>query len=136
MTTHTLVRDHTVTGTATQLANVVANHRTAGTLVALTAPRPVTGDRFQIIIRLREPAPARPTVRATSTSKRARFAVIVTALTGTIAGLLATAAYLLGQLVEFVTAHAGPVLAVLAIVAVLGALGARRTSGRRHCPGC
>ena len=139
------IRDHTITGTATQLANLIGNHRTAGTLVASTAPRPVIGDRFQVVIRLREPTAA-PTVRATSAggytrtrvqrSRRTRVAVTVTAITGVVAGLLAVAAYLLGQLVEFLAAHAALILAVLVLAAILARLGTRRASGRRHCPGC
>ena len=144
---HYVIRDHTVTGTATQLANLVANHRTAGTLVALTAPRPVTGDRFQIVIRIRECGPARPTVRVTSVGvyartgtwrprRPARVAVTVTAITGAVAGLVAVAAYLLGQLVELIAANTAPVLGVLVLAAILARLGTRRSTGRRHCPGC
>ncbi|BCJ55082.1 hypothetical protein Asp14428_65570 [Actinoplanes sp. NBRC 14428] len=139
-------RDHTVTGTPAQLANIVANHRNAGTLVALTAPRPVPGDRFQVVIRLREYQTTPPTVRVTSVgehartrirrSRRTRTAVVVTTITGTAAGLLAVAAYLIGQLVEFIAAHAGLILSVLALAAILAALAARSSSRRRHCPGC
>jgi VIT1/CCC1 family predicted Fe2+/Mn2+ transporter len=138
---HHILRDHTVTGTASQLATLVAHHRNAGTLVALTAPRPVTGDRFQVVIRLRERVPARPTVRVTPAgghartlrrSRRTRTAVIVTAITGTIAGLVAVAAYLIGQLVELIAAHAALILGVL-VLAAIAALAARG-SGRRHCP--
>ena len=134
-----ITRDRTVTGTATQLANLVANHRTAGTLVAMTAPRPV-GDRFQVVIRLREYQPTQPTVRATSVgaharTRRTRFAFIVSAITGSIAGLVAVAAYLVEQLVELIATHAGLILGVLVLAAILAALAARG-SGRRHCPGC
>jgi hypothetical protein len=134
---HYINRDHTVTGTPTQLANIVANHRNAGTLVALTEPRRV-GDRFQVDIRLREYQPTRPTARVIRIrrSRRTRIAVIVTAITATATGLVAVAAYLIGQLVEFVTAHAGLILAVLALAAILAAAVSRRSSGRRHCPGC
>jgi hypothetical protein len=144
---HYINRDHTITGTAGQLANIVANHRNAGTLVALTAPRPV-GDRFQVVIRLREYQPARPTTRVTSVSahartrirrprRRARFAFIVTAITGIVAGLVAVAAYLIGQLVELIAAHAALILGVLALAVILATAAARRSSsGRRHCPGC
>ncbi|MFI5491354.1 hypothetical protein [Actinoplanes sp. NPDC051859] len=153
MTTYTppagsrlVVRDHTITGTASQLANLIANHRSAGTLVALTAPRPVTDDRYQIIVRLREPAPTRSAVRVASVSAytrtrvrsthpKLRVAVIATAVAGATAGFLAAVAYLLGQLVEFVTAHAGPILGVLALALIGAGLFAGR-SGRRHCPGC
>jgi len=144
---HYITRDHTVTGTATQLANLVANHRNAGTLVALTAPRPVTGNRFQLVIRLREHQPARPTVRVTSVGdhartrirrpRRTRIAVIVTAVTGTAAGLAAVAAYLLGQLVELIAAHAAAVVIALVLAAIVATAAARRRpSRRRHCPGC
>jgi hypothetical protein len=138
-------RDHTVTGTAIQLANLVANHHNAGTLVAMTAPRPA-GDRFQILIRVRESQISRPTVRVTtvgepartrSPRRGARIAVIITAVTGLAAGLIAVAAYLLGQLAELIAAHAGQILGVLALTAVTAGLAARRGSRRRrHCPGC
>ena len=143
---HYINRDHTITGTVDQLANIVANHRNAGTLVALTAPRPVPGDRFQLIIRLREYRATQPTARVTSVgehartrirrSRRTRMTVIVTTITGTVAGLIAVAAYLIGQLVELMAAHAGRILGVLALAAILAALAARRSSRRRHCPGC
>ena len=137
MTTHTTVRDHTVVGTATQLTNLIANHHTAGTLVALTAPRPVTGGRYQLVIRLREHGPVQPSTRITSPRiGRRRLVVTVTAVTGMVAGLLAVAAYLLGQLVELITAHAGPILGVLALAAILAGLSTRRPPGRKHCPGC
>jgi purine-cytosine permease-like protein len=144
---HYINRDHTVTGTPVQLANIVANHRDAGTLIALTAPRPVTADLFQVVIRLREPAPARPTVRVTSVADHARTrirrprsgtrtAVIVAAVTGTVAALVAAAAYLIGQLVELIAAHAALILGVLVLAAILAALAARGSDRRRHCPGC
>jgi hypothetical protein len=159
MTTHTtptaprhtdtryVYRDHTVVGTPTQLANVVANHRQAGTFVALTTPRPLTGNRFQVVVRLREPHPAAPATRvhsvgdyartrASRSRRRTRTAVIVTAVTSTVAGLITVAAYLLGQLVELIAAHAALVVG-LVLAALIAALAARRrTSGRRHCPGC
>jgi hypothetical protein len=145
---HYITRDHTITGTTTQLANLVTNHRNAGTLIAMTAPRPVADNRLQVVIRLREfqPArPARPSVRVTPVgkparvrhSRRTRIAVIVTAITATIAGLVTVAAYLLGQLVELITTHAHLILGVLALAAILATAAARRSSsGRRHCPGC
>jgi hypothetical protein len=142
---HLIIRDHTVTGTATQLANIVANHRNAGTLVALTAPRPV-GDRLQVVIRIRENVPARSPVRVTSLgahatmraarSRRRHRVPVITAVVGAVAGLHAMAAYLVGQLVELIVAHAGLVLGVLALAALLAGLTAGRGSGRRHCPGC
>ncbi|MEU7908984.1 hypothetical protein [Actinoplanes sp. NPDC049118] len=140
---HYLNRDHTVTGTPAQLADIVANHRNAGNLVAMTAPRPV-GDRLQVLIRVREYQPTQPTMRVTSVGERTRtrrpgrtrIAVMVTAITGTAAGLLAVAAYLIGQLVELIAAHAAQIGSVLALAAVLAALAARNSGRRRHCPGC
>jgi hypothetical protein len=46
------------------------------------------------------------------------------------------AAYLIGQLVGLIAAHAGLVLGVLALAALLAASATRRRTGRRHCPGC
>jgi hypothetical protein len=143
---HTVIRDHTVTGTPAQLANLVANHRHAGTLIALTAPRPVPGNRFQLVIQLREYQPTPPTVPVTSVgehartrirrSRRTRTAVTVTTITGTAAGLVAVAAYLIGQLVELIAAHAAQALGVLALAAILAAAARRGRSEGRHCPGC
>ncbi|MDI6098190.1 hypothetical protein QLQ12_06180 [Actinoplanes sp. NEAU-A12] len=144
---HYINRHHTVTGTATQLANIVANHRNAGTFAGMSAPRPVPGDRFQVDIRIREYQPIRPTARVTSAGayartrvqrpRRTRIAVIVTAVTGTIAGLAAVAAYLIGQLVELIAAHAALLLGVLAVAAILAVAATRRSSSSgRHCPGC
>jgi hypothetical protein len=129
---HYFDRDYTVTATTAQLANLVARHRSAGTLVAVTSLGPV-GDRWRVILRLREYQPARTSNRR---SRRIRIAVIVTAVTGTVAGLVAVAAYLIGQLVELIAAHAGPVLGVLALAALLAGTATRRRTGRRHCPGC
>jgi hypothetical protein len=138
----------TVVGTPTQLANVLTNHRTAGTLIAAGRPFPLAYDpsRYQLRIRLREPGPARPPVRVTSVgqhaktrasrSQRRRRVPAVTAVVGVIAGLLAAAAYLIGQLVKLIAGHAGFVVGVLALAAILAGLTARRGSGRRHCPGC
>lgn len=135
---HYINRDHTVTGTPDQLANIVANHRNAGTLIAMTAPRPV-GDHFQLIIRLREyrhTAPPLPTTGTHTRTRRTRIAVIVTTVTGTVAGLISVAAYLIGQLVELIAAHAGLIFGVLVLAAILAALAARSSGRRRHCPGC
>jgi hypothetical protein len=137
----------TVVGTPTQLTNVITNHRTAGTLIAAGRPFPLAyrPGRYQLRIRLREPVPARPMVLAASIGEQAQVRAVrsrrrsrvpvVTAVVGVVAGLLAVAAYLIGQLVELITAHAGPVLGVLALAA-LAASATRRRTGRRHCPGC
>jgi hypothetical protein len=144
-------REHatTVVGTPTQLANLLTNHRTAGTLIAAGRPFPLAykPGRYQIRVRLREPGPARPTVRVTSVDqyaktrpvgsrRRSRVPVVITAVVGVVAGLLAVATYLIGQLVELIAAHAGPVLGVVALAALLAATATRRRTGRRHCPGC
>jgi hypothetical protein len=145
---HYLTQDHTVVGTATQLTNLVANHRRKGTLVAVTGTDHLPDGRFALSIRLRHLVPARPATRVTSVGaytrtrirrprRGARIAVIVTTVTGAAAGLAAVAAYLLGQLVELIAEHAGPILGVLALAAILATATARRSgSGRRHCPGC
>ena len=143
-------REHatTVVGTPTQLANVITNHRTAGTLIAAGRPFPLAYDpgRYQLRIRLRESVPARPMVRVTSVgqyaktravgSRRRSRVPVITAVVGVVAGLLAAAAYLIGQLVGLIAAHAGLVLGVLALAALLAASATRRRTGRRHCPGC
>ena len=138
----------TVVGTPTQLANVLTNHRTAGTLIAAGRPFPLAYDpgRYQLRIRLRDSGPARPPARVTSVgqyaktrvvrSRRRRRVPVVTAVVGVIAGLVAVAAFLIGQLVELVAAHAGLVVGVLALAALLAATATRRRPGRRHCPGC
>jgi hypothetical protein len=137
----------TVVGTPTQLANVITNHRTAGTLIAAGRPfaLPYNPGRYQIRIRLRTSVPARPPVRVTSigehatmrasSSRRRNRVPVITAVVGVVAGLLAVAAYLIGQLVELIAAHAGLLLGVLALAA-LAASATRRRTGRRHCPGC
>jgi hypothetical protein len=148
-----LSREFHVYGPADQLRQLVHLHAHAGTLVHATAPAPTTGDRAMVQMRVRnsivtggaprplppgmhfteQPAPAQTT---TGSNRRTRTAVIITAITGTTAGLVA-AAYLLGQLVELITAHAGLILAVLALAATLAVTAVRRrSSGRRHCPGC
>jgi uncharacterized membrane protein YbhN (UPF0104 family) len=149
MTTHTTAhtanapavrfRDHTITGTPGQLARLIANHATAGTLIAATAPRPLADGRSRIILRLRDTAPATTPpqpVRVTRRPRRAgRIAALALTAAGVITSLLAAVAYLLGQLVEFITAHATTIAAIGIALAVLAALAAR-TSNRRHCPGC
>jgi hypothetical protein len=90
--------------------------------------------------------PARPPVRVTSVGehatmraarpRRRRRVPVVTAVVGVVAGLLAVAVFLIGQLVELIAAHAGLLLGVLALAAFLAASATRRRTGRRHCPGC
>jgi hypothetical protein len=132
-------RDHTVTGTPDQLARLIAHHATAGTLVAATAPRPLADGRSRIILRLRDTAPATTSARPVRLTRRprrtGRIAALALTATGVITGLLAAVAYVLGQLVEFITAHATAIAGIGIALAVLAALAAR-TSTRRHCPGC
>jgi hypothetical protein len=132
----TRYRDHSVIGTPAQIANLIANHTAAGTLIAATAARPMPGPdtRVQVWVRLaatpRKAPPGRPRDRRT----RRVVALAVTAA-GALAGVAAATAYLLGQLVAFVTAHAAQIAGVLIVAAILAALiGSRRTG--RHCPGC
>ncbi|BFU43388.1 hypothetical protein [Krasilnikovia sp. MM14-A1004] len=134
-----VTRDHLVVGTVAQLVNLITRHRAAGTLVAITTPRPLSADRFQVVMRLREPI--RPGRRVTSVgdyartraAQRSRRRTRVAAFTGTIAGLLAVGAFLLGQLAEIATAHAAPILGVLGLAALAAGLTRRP---RRHCRGC
>ncbi|GAB1692784.1 hypothetical protein [Krasilnikovia sp. M28-CT-15] len=131
----TVTRDHTVVGTAAQLVNLITRHRTAGTLIAITTPRPLPGDRFQLVIRLREPIRVASVgdYARTRATRRTRIAVTVTAITGVLVGLLALGAFLLGQLAELATAHAAPTLGLLGLAALLAGLTRR---SRRHCPRC
>jgi hypothetical protein len=139
-----------VVGTADQLANLIANHRTAGTLITAGRPLPVP-DRpghYQLRIRLREHMSARPTTRIISAGpspdardrrlhRRTRIAATIMAITGTIATLAATAAYLLGQLVELITEHLAVILGVgVLVVLLLAALGRVGACPGIHCSGC
>jgi hypothetical protein len=65
MTTTTTVRyrDHTVVGTPDQLANLIANHTTAGTLAGISAPQPRQDGRLAVVLRLRDTTPELPTGR-------------------------------------------------------------------------
>jgi hypothetical protein len=65
--TTTSYRDHAVIGTPDQLANLLANHTTAGTLLGVSAPQPRDNGRYAIVVRLADRTatgavvPARPT---------------------------------------------------------------------------
>jgi phage-related tail protein len=147
MTTHyaaarplTGYQDHTIVGTPAHIANVLANHTRTGTLVAATAPRAAKNPadaRVTVHVRLRTPAEsttARPIRPRLPRRTRRLLAAAVTATTAVI-GVITAVAYLIGALVEFVTAHAAQLLGALTVLAVLAALiGSRRTG--RHCPGC
>jgi hypothetical protein len=140
---HYITHPHTVTGTAAQLANILNNHRNAGTLIAVGKPRPMTDGRFEVVIRLREFGPTRPTIRVTLVGDHARTSIrrprrkrtTIIAVTGTAVGLITVAVYLIGQLVELIATHLAAVLA-LALAAILATAVRRRSATRRHCPGC
>jgi hypothetical protein len=137
----------TVIGTADQLTTLIANHRTAGTLIAVGRPfaLPYRPGHYQLRIRLRNQL-ARPTTQITPMAERAstrsrrrrrtRIAATITAVTGGIAGLTAVAAYLLGRLVELIAAHLGLLLGVVAVALLLAALVRAGACPGIHCPGC
>jgi hypothetical protein len=141
---HYITHPHTVTGTAAQLANILNNHRNAGTLIAVGKPRPTTDGRFEVVIRLREFRPTRPTIRVTSVGEHVRTSIRrpsrkrtkIIAVTGTAVGLITVAVYLIGQLVELIATHLAAVLVALALAAILATAARRRSATRRHCPGC
>ena len=145
VTGHYIPRNRTITGTIAELSAITAAYQRAGTLVAMTTPRPVTADRFQMRIRITEYRPIQPATDTSTTASPARrarpgrrIAVIATTVAGVIAGTLTVAAYLIGQLVEFLTAHAGLITAALALIGLLAA-GLARTGVACvgvHCPGC
>jgi hypothetical protein len=131
-------------------------HAHAGTLVNATAPTPATGQatlRMRVrnsIITAQGPRPlpdgyriAGPpaAIRHNNTAHTGRThqppstALIVTGLiSGTVA--LAAAAYLIGQLIELIAAHAAQIIGALVLLAIIAALAARGSGRRRHCPGC
>jgi hypothetical protein len=140
----------TVIGTADQLANLVANHRTAGTLIAAGWPQalPDRPGHYQLRIRIREQISARPTGRVIAADlshdarhrrlrRRTGIAATITAITGVIAGLTAAVAYLVGQLVVLITAHLAVIVGVgVLVVLLLAALGRVGACSGMHCPGC
>ena len=159
MTTHTtrtyqpqtagnfFIRKHSITGTPAQLANIVTNHNNAGTLVGISELRPLSGGRLNMVIRLRETQKARPNVRVTSAGEYARTRTqqnrrsrrtrtTILAITGTLVGLAAVAAFLIGQLVELIATHAAVSLGVFLALVFTAMAARRRSSSRRHCPGC
>ncbi|RZU72018.1 hypothetical protein EV384_0357 [Micromonospora kangleipakensis] len=148
-------RDTTLIGLPEQVANVIRNHHTAGTLVAVTAPRSVspTDPRVRVVVRLvDDTTTATPPVRVTSlrthitnrvqhTQRRRTRRRIVIAATVTAAvvviGLAVALVYLVGHLVAFLVDNAALIAGLLAIAAlILAALRGTTGSGKRHCPGC
>ncbi len=141
-------RDHFITGTPQQLAAIWNNHREAGTLITWLQPRPLDDGTYELMLRLRTTPPVtppRPSPPAAAPQTRpvpdyrpriaGRTAALLTAALAAVTGLIAVAAFLLGQLVHRLTDPAAPILGDLGVLAVLTGLGIRR-SGRRHCPGC
>ncbi|MET8350907.1 hypothetical protein [Micromonospora sp. NPDC005206] len=148
-------RDHTLIGLPEQVANVIRNHHTAGTLVSMTAPRPVspTDPRIRVALRLVDtttttttttaaPRPVRVTSLRTHITDRARprrvrrtrRVIAITTAAGTVlAGAIAAVVYL----VAFLIHHAALIAGLLAVAAlILAALRGSTGSGKRHCPGC
>ncbi|MET8353460.1 MULTISPECIES: hypothetical protein [unclassified Micromonospora] len=141
-------RDHTLIGLPEQVANVIRNHHSAGTLVSMTAPRPVspTDPRIRVALRLVDttagPRPVRVTSPRTHITDRARprrvrrtrRVIAITTAAGTVlAGVIAAVAYL----VAFLADHAAIIAGLLAVAAlILAALRGCTGSGKRHCPGC
>jgi hypothetical protein len=141
----------TVVGTADQLANLLTNHRTAGTLIAVGRPLalPYRPGHYQVRIRLRtttttiadrradvrRPAITAPAAHSRRTpGRRTRHVAIGTVLATATAGVLATIAYLLGVLAELIATHLRDLLIVGVFAGLLtAALSVRR---RKHCPGC
>ncbi len=140
------IRNHSVTGTPAQLANIVTNHNNAGTLIGISELRPLAGGRLLMVIRLRENQKTRPNVRVTSageyartyrTRRNRRTRTTVLAITSTAVGLAAVAAFLIGQLVELIATHAAMSLGIFITLVFTAIAATRRRSGnRRHCPGC
>ncbi|MGS2616575.1 hypothetical protein ACVCAH_18915 [Micromonospora sp. LZ34] len=142
-------RDHTLIGSPEQVANVIRNHHSAGTLVSMTAPRPVsaTDPRVRVALRLVDttagPCPVRVTSLRTHITDRVRphrrrrtrrvIAITTTAATAMVAGLIAAVVYLVAFLID----HAAIIAGLLAVAAlILAALHGTTGSGKRHCPGC
>ncbi|PWR12487.1 hypothetical protein DKT69_23900 [Micromonospora sicca] len=143
-------RDHTLIGLPEQVANVIANHQSAGTLISMTAPRPIsaTDPRIRVAVRLVDTTtPAIRPVRVTSLRmhitdrvqpRRTRRRVAIAAtIAAVFTVLVAAIAYLVGQLVTFLVEHAAIIAGLLTITAlILAALRGTTGSGKRHCPGC
>jgi hypothetical protein len=141
-------RDHTVIGSPAQIRNVIANHRAAGTLIAVDPPETVSAADHTVRVRLRlcdaPPAPtpvmpsaAQPAGWPTHRRRLGRISAVVLAVAAPVLGVVAAAAYLLGRLVEWVTAHPATIAGAAAAVALITAALLRGTGrGNRHCPGC
>src|SRR3712207_3907513 len=96
-------RDHAITGTLEQLANLIANHTPAGRLMAATAPRPMSDGRYRITLRLPDTtSPARrpqtvrfasvpryPGIRPRPPRRTGRIVALAVTAAGVISGVLA-----------------------------------------------
>ncbi|MFX0593315.1 hypothetical protein [Melissospora conviva] len=142
----THIRTLTVVGLPEQVANVIRNHRAAGTLIAMTVPRPVsaTDPRVRVGIRLAQPLPS---VQVDSigqyiadrhrTRNHTRRVALVVALTAAAVAVIAAGAWIVAQVVAFITAHAALIVGAIVLAAIAaGLLITATTSGKRHCPGC
>ncbi|RQW98679.1 hypothetical protein [Micromonospora globispora] len=143
-------RDHQLIGLPEQVANVIRNHHSAGTLISLSAPRPVspTDPRIRVALRLVDtttPAPGPRPVRVTSLRthitdrvrhhrirRPRRVIAITTAAATAVAGLITAVVYLVAFLVD----HAAIIAGLLAVTALILAALRSSGSGKRHCPGC
>ena len=146
----TTYRNLTVVGLPDQVANILRNHSTAGTLVAVTAPRRVspTDPRIRVGVRLLDTTPASQPVTSlqehitnrVQPARRQRIRrhiAIATTAAAVVVALVVTVAYLVGQLVAFLVDNAALIAGLLAVAAlILAALRGATGSGKRHCPGC
>ena len=136
----THIRTLTVVGLPEQVANVIRNHRAAGTLIAMTVPRPVsaTDPRIRVAIRLATPLPAIRTRPATTVTRRVpRGLGLAAAITAAALVVIAVGAWLVAQVVAFITAHAAVIVGAIVLAAIAaGLLITATASGKRHCPGC
>jgi hypothetical protein len=135
-------RDHTVIGTADQVADVLANHSRAGTLIAVANPRTLSDGRVAIMARLATTTspsthPPTPLVSQLAQPRWLRIGGIAIAVAAPIVGVIAAVAYLIGAAVAFVIQHAATLAGLAVLVALIAAvLRGRSGNGRRHCPGC
>ena len=143
----TTTRTLTVVGLPEQVANVIRNHRAAGTLIAMTVPRPVsaTDPRVRVGIRLAQPLPSMQVDsidqyiadRHRTRNHTRRQVALVVALTAAAVAVIAVGAWLVAQVVAFVAAHAAVIVGAIVLAAITaGLLLTATTSGKRHCPGC
>jgi hypothetical protein len=135
-------RDHTVIGTADQVANVLANHSHAGTLIAVANPGTLSDGRVAVIARIAtttSPPTHPPASNVSPPAQRRwlRIGAIAAAVAAPIVGVTAAIAYLIGAVVTFIAEHAAALAGLAVLAALIAAvLRGRSGNGRRHCPGC